>query len=156
MRTALWITTLFLVGCGGPEVTRITGSVLADGQPVAGNDVSVIFWPDTDLGLGVMAAYSTDPEGNFMIRPDPEQAQGRAGDYKVVIYRENSGLSKSLMGGAQKPMELKRTVAQAVTQTRIPTIYGDDRETPLRAKIRPGENDLEPFDLQNIKRQPPR
>lgn len=154
MRTALWITTLFLVGCGGPEVTRISGSVLVEGTPAVGEKNSVIFWPETDLNLGVMTAFGTGEGGTFTIRPDPKQGgQGKAGAYKVVIYSE-TGLGQSLANFDGKGHAAVKAVASVKSSVRIPFIYGDDATTPLRSEILPGENDLEPFEL--IRQKKPR
>lgn len=73
------------VGCSGPDVELVTGSVLLDGR--AEVDISVTLWPMDDLCNGALIAHQVKEDGSFEIVPSPEQGQkGIVGQYTVLFY----------------------------------------------------------------------
>lgn len=114
---------LFLAGCGGPEVTEVTGQVLLQGQPF--DEGSVVFWPKEDLTLGVFTAFRCNKDGTFKINPEPEHGEGKPGLYAVLIRDLGFNL-----------------------RSKILPKYKDLKTTPFTVEIEPGVSDLEPFDLE--------
>lgn len=129
----LMIASAFaLVGCGGAEVTKVSGTVLANGEPV--ENVCVTFWPKIDLNLGMIYAPETAEDGSFETHPNPERGQGRAGTYAVMITDNRySGMA---------------VLFSPDVFVRVHEKYWDAKTTPLEQKLDRGQNDLGMIEIE--------
>lgn len=136
------VVCLSLVGCGGAEVSRVTGQVMLDGEPL--NKVCVYFWPSHDVTLGIMVQEKTDEEGCFDIRPNPDMGEGKAGLYRVGIG--DTEAKGALLGMAMAGM----SNLKSFKGRRLPPIkYWQAETSPLMVTIKPGLNELDPFELDD-------
>jgi hypothetical protein len=137
--SAALATALMIAGCGGDgKVARspVHGSVNVDGKPTSG--VMVIFCP-TDGPPEVQKLRPTgftDAEGKFqLISIDPTDG-APPGHYKVLI--QWPGGPKNAMGGlaGSGPDQLQGR-------------YMNLEKTPFTVEIKPGSNDLPPFEVKS-------
>ena len=145
MRPCLLITLLlslagavaFLGGCSGGSSsgTSIKGQVLFNSKPVT--DARVLFH-----GEGGASAV-TDQDGKFHL--DGSRGKGvKEGKYRVVVYKY---VDKS--GKVPEADELEQLIAAGQVKSLLPVIYGEQETTPLSAEIKPGTNELKPFELKS-------
>lgn len=128
-------STVFLVGCsGGSTGTTVKGQVLYDGKAVS--DAQVLFHGD-----GGSSAF-TDQEGKFYLDGTFGQTI-KEGSYRVVVTKY---VDKK--GKIPEPEELEQLEAAGLVKSALPPIYADQEVTPLTAEIKPGANELEPFELK--------
>lgn len=74
----------FSVGCGGPSMYPVSGSIKYKGEPVA--DARVLFTP-TGSGDAKPASGVTDAQGNFSLTTDKPGDGAMAGDYTVSVTK---------------------------------------------------------------------
>lgn len=128
-------STVFLIGCsGGSTATTVKGQVLYDGKAVS--DAQVLFH-----GEGGSSAV-TDQEGKFHLDGTFGQTI-KEGNYRVVVSKY---VDKK--GKIPEPEELEQLEAAGLVKSALPLIYADQETTPLTAEIKPGANELEPFELK--------
>lgn len=129
-RDALPIVLLLLTACGGEsrKLYPVRGSVFYLDQPAEG--ATVVFHPiggDNELPLpsGVVKA-----DGSFTLRTPPHGEGAPVGDYVVLVtwYPPNA-------------RELDNP------KNKLPDRYASQAEGLLRATVKPGPNELEPFRL---------
>ncbi len=96
MRQVILLSAIMLsvAGCGGSNLTPVTGTVTLDGKPVA--NAVVTFVPD---GAGVTCAGSTDSNGKYTLGCQ-HGAGAPAGAYSVKI--KNREVAKE---AGRNPME---------------------------------------------------
>jgi hypothetical protein len=137
LRLAAAIACLVAAGCGGeaddgPPVHPVSGTIFVDGAPAAGAEV--VFHP-----LARPPAGSPTPtavvgaEGKF--RPSTRLAHdgAPAGDYALtVVYPAPAKLADDDGGGGTD---------------RLKGRYGTPARTPLKATIKPGDNVLDPIEI---------
>jgi len=62
LRLIACLPILFLTACGGPQLTKVTGTVKYKDKPVS--NATIVFTPDAG---GVVGAATTDSSGNYAI-----------------------------------------------------------------------------------------
>lgn len=129
IRTALPIALLALTSCSGEsrKLYPVKGSIFYLDQPATG--ATVVFHPvggaESTLSSGTVAA-----DGSFTLRTHPHGEGAPAGDYVVLVtwYPPNA-------------RELENP------KNKLPDLYARHADSPLRATVKPGPNELELFRL---------
>ena len=122
-----------LVGCSGQpyKIAAATGTVMQNGQPVAG--VEVQFCPDPEtMTKGPSSIGETDDHGKFVLRyAVPGAAESKEG---AVI-----GTHKVMLA------DLRQKAAPQgfpPNPSRVPKLYGSLMTTPLRLEVKDGAGPL--------------
>lgn len=76
--------TMLTIGCGGPKLYPVQGTVTLDGKPVSSATVSFMPNEETD---GRQANGLTDDTGHFTLTTHPDGNGARAGTYKVLVTK---------------------------------------------------------------------
>jgi hypothetical protein len=138
-RLLLPALAFLLTACSDAQHTTVTGTVLVDGKP--SRRAGVQFWPKDELSLGTYLAL-TDAEGRFTMkgRLHPEV---KPGTYFVFIGRdvkkdgripdENDDMTALMVPGMMHNM--------------LPPRYFDRSNPLFTVEIKPGPNELPPFQL---------
>ncbi len=122
-------------GCKKAEraVHPVRGRVLLQGAPIA--ECRVIFYPvDAPDDVERPEGY-TDANGWFEVSARRDEKGAAEGSYKVVLIwrdRETNPNSEDYWKGPNK----------------LPAKYGVPAHTDLRADVKPGANELAPFDVR--------
>lgn len=122
----------FVSGCGGAHSATAHGTVMLNGQPLAGAEVQFI--PKSDSSLGSHTT-TTGPDGTFTLKAESSNAPVRPGSYVVVVNKWLAGDS-SKGGGGMEGMK-----------NEIPEAYRAQATTTLKAEIKEGESTLDPFHI---------
>jgi hypothetical protein len=130
---------LLMAGCGGDgKVARspVHGSVNIDGKPAAG--VMLIFCPtDGSPAVQKLRPYGvTDAEGKFQLISINPNDGAPAAHYKVLIQWPS---------GASSP----ETGVRGGGVDRLQGRYMNLDKTPFTVEIKPGTNDLPPFEVKS-------
>ena len=126
------VACLLLVSCGtsGPELHPVRGQVLYEGQPAAG--VQVVFQPaeQTEGKELAMPSGKTADDGSFTLQTYPHGEGAPVGEYIVLAtwYPANG-----------------REVDNP--KNKLSTKYANPGEPLLKATVKAGDNQLEPFRL---------
>jgi hypothetical protein len=136
-----------LVGCGGSELSPVSGTVLIDGQPFA--DAAVLFTPEA--GDGLAATGETDESGRFVMKTRGTEPGVRPGKYKVIINavdknapratHPSEAFGKIAENNAGKKVdgnkEYRKIQAEAIKAARKKphSKYSDPQSTPLTAEV---------------------
>jgi hypothetical protein len=129
-RAALAIPFLALTSCGGgsSKLHAVRGTVLYLDQPAEG--AVVVFQPANSTPDSPTPSGTVGSDGTFSLRTAPHGDGAPAGDYVVLV--------------TWYPPDARE---QANPKNKLPARYGNPTETPLRATIKPGDNQLEPIRL---------
>ena len=137
--TLLLLVTPFLAGCGGESFTPVTGKVMVNGKPAVG--ASVMFFPEgsTDIkaipGSGVV-----DENGSFTMASGAVPGM-KPGKYIVTVIWPDP---------AKKPTDAQRMAG--ANPNDAPDVlrgrYATKEKSTLRAEVKSGATQLEPFDLK--------
>lgn len=121
-----------LCGCGDSvPLGQVRGTLTLDGRPVS--NVVVVFVPDSSgEHASIRSAGQCDDQGKFTLRCDTGVAGGVVGSHRVIV--EDLSL-------ANAPRAPDGTITQ-FPRKRFPEKYSDPLQTPLRATIRAGEQDI--------------
>src|SRR5262245_26807017 len=122
----LIISALLLTGCGGPEhpdVGRVSGVVMLDGQPLT--EATVMFQPTQ----GRASVATTDSAGKYTLIYLDGVPGALLGSHKVIIRTEIPGED------GQAP----------IAKEKLPKKY--HAESELTAEVKPGSNKLD-FELK--------
>jgi hypothetical protein len=134
-----------VAGCTGStrkKPVKVEGSVLVDGQPMAG--VEVTFSPID--GKGMAAQGRTDAAGNFSLTTYSADDGAVPGEYKVLVskgaataegFTPPPGAGPKEMEAAMKKWEAE--VHKPKEKAAIAAAYGDLQKTNLKAVV-PVEN----------------
>ena len=146
MRNALLIgLTLLLGGCGPSGQVKtypVKGVVKFDGKPmVGGGSISLIPLADQP---GKTAAGIIQPDGSYVLETYKAGDGSMAGEFRVAIFQETVKEGKAAPDGSAPSATAAISVPAA---DRIPVIYGDDRGSPLTAKVETKPNVID-FDLK--------
>jgi hypothetical protein len=118
------------------EFAAVEGTVTKGGKPLSG--VVVVFWADpADGTVGPASSGATDAAGHYELHTDQGDDGAVVGRYRVCIIDSKILLSRMLSGTADRdrlPKELPAATGPVV----VPPAYADQKETPLRAEVRPG------------------
>jgi hypothetical protein len=145
------LLALVLPSCGrsdGPPLYPVRGKVMYKGQPAAG--ATVIFRrqdPEPNT-IPPVPAGQVDDDGSFSVAVDERGDGAPAGRYAVLIQWR-----KKVEGGAEAkpaPKKGRRYVVPdkpELIPDRLEGRYMNPEKSPFRVEVKPGENDLEPFDV---------
>jgi hypothetical protein len=133
------VVVVGLSGCGGGSSGTISGTVKMDGKPLAG--ASVNFEGDSASKLGGFGGV-TDDQGKFVIQV--KGAEIKAGKYRVLINKYVDPKGKAI-----DPEELEQLKASGTLKNIVPTKYNSVVESELIVDLKPGANELQPFDLKS-------
>ncbi len=130
---------VLLVGCAllaacntSPiKLYPVKGKVLVKDQPA--NGAQIVFRPvdENPETKSTMSYGSVDAEGNFTLRTDPYGEGAPAGEYNVLISWYS--------GDPENPLSAK---------SKLPAKFADPAAPILKATVKEGPNDLEPFNLK--------
>jgi hypothetical protein len=126
--------------CSGEEQLHpVTGSVRVDGKPA--NRAVVMFHPENPVSLNETAATAvTAEDGTFKLATGTKHGV-KSGKYIVTVVWPDP--NKPLTD-AQKMMGVSPYDAPDLLGGR----YSTKEKSSLRAEVKSGPNDLEPFDLK--------
>jgi hypothetical protein len=143
-------------GCQGrPTFTcaPVEGTITKGGRPLA--EVQVVFFGDPDAGtLGPRASGATDKDGRYrlqgdVIRGEPTPPDGAVvGKHRVCIIDLDVQADDVPAEADGTPPTISRVgKKRSKPSSRVPPSYGNVKETPLRAEVRPGPQTLD-FDIR--------
>lgn len=133
------------VGCsssGNVKVYPVKGRVTFAGKPMVGGG-SISFIPKNEQA-GKTAGGIIQSDGTYVLGTYNESDGSMAGDFRVIITQQTVKEPEPTPDGASPSIAAPTSVAPA---DRIPIVYGNDRESPLTAKIEPKPNEIN-FELQ--------
>jgi hypothetical protein len=145
---ALFVLT-FVAGCGPSgqvKVYPVKGRVSFEGKPMVGGG-AISFVPVNDQA-GKTAGGVIKPDGTYELGTYKEADGSMAGEFRVTVFQETAQEQLATPDGTAPVATAKPDVAQA---DRIPLVYMNDRETPLRATVEAKPANEINFEL---KRQP--
>jgi len=128
-------------GCGPGRLSKVEGTVTLDGQPLEG--ALVEFVPE---GAGQPASGVTGSDGFFRLTTLTTGDGAAVGDYKVLIKktekREVGGVVKTDDPDSMKAayggfLKERRKRKPRDPKSEIPAMYGDAKQTPLKAHVPP-------------------
>lgn len=121
----LLLTIVAITGCGTstPGLSKVTGTVTLDGQPLA--DASVAFNPHIS---GMSSSGRTDTNGRFTLQFSSKHNGAMVGSYKVMIMKERQPADNEKI---RDPRQLQL----------IPFKYSYD--TTLTAEVKEGSNTID-------------
>jgi hypothetical protein len=119
------------VGCGGPGLAPVTGTVKLNGKPLA--NVQVEFWP-TDASPRSTGA--TDDAGQYTLTTDGTAKPGAVvGKHKVVLHDLNVYAAVGIR--PKEDTNIREIPA------RFPNRYNDPHKSPVTVTVAAGANDIE-------------
>lgn len=128
-RNAVAVAVLGLVGCGGPAVVGVSGTVTHRGQPLAG--ATVVLTPDPPQPGVSAATATTAADGSFTVRtnkPGGVTLDGvPPGTYRVTV-------SKFVPPDGMSEAEYEQKVAAAASG-----VYSATSTVPPRVELLPKE-----------------
>lgn len=138
------LITATLSSCGGPprvEVHPVRGKVLYRNQPVV--NAWIVFHPQggSDEVQKIRPSGRAGPDGSFVLTTYDEGDGAPAGDYKVTVEWPTENPDDP-----SDPDDPEGSIPRGPDwfQGR----YANPATTPLTATVKPGENSLEPLQLQ--------
>lgn len=151
------VAALLASGCGsGPKVVTAKGTVLYQGKPLAGANVT--FLPkDGESGQVTAINGITDAEGHFVLKTylgGNVTSEGAVpGEYRVTIakYGPPQGMTEEeyqeKVKAAENAIRTKETRIPEKVEV-LPPEYSDNKKTTLTASIPSGGNSDIKFDLK--------
>jgi hypothetical protein len=128
LRVAAALGCLAATSCGGsgPKLHPVKGSVLFREKPAVG--ATVVFQPMNSSSESLMPSGVVEADGTFTLSTPPHGSGAPAGDYVVLVT-----LFPPNAREMREPASL------------LPPRYGSPTDSPLRATVSAGTNQLEPF-----------
>jgi hypothetical protein len=141
-------------GCSrGPQFADVEGTVTLNGRPLT--DVEVVFMPDPDTGtFGPASSCYTDDKGRYQLRTHKGQSGAVVGTHRVCI-RDLTTLPLPPLVNPEGELQRAgpRGAKPAPKAARVPAVYTNSQDTPLRAvEVKAGEQTLN-FQLDNDKKK---
>ncbi|HKB04971.1 MAG TPA: hypothetical protein VKD90_22300 [Gemmataceae bacterium] len=115
-------------GGGGPKLHPVRGKVLYLDQPAEG--AIVVFQPANSTADSPMPSGTVGADGTFTLRTHPHGEGAPAGDYVVLV----TWLPPNAREMENPP-------------NKLPPKYASLTDSPLKATVKSGSNELEPFRL---------
>jgi hypothetical protein len=130
LRVAVAVAALATASCGGggPKLHPVKGSVLYQDKPAAG--ATVVFQPVNSTPESPMPSGVVGEDGTFTLKTHPHGDGAPSGEYVVLV---------TLFPPDAREMRNPQSL--------LPARYGTAAESPLRATVTAGNNQLEPFRL---------
>ena len=138
-----------IVGCGPSgqvKVYPVKGLVKFEGKPMVGGG-AISFVPVSEQA-GKTAGGIIKPDGTYELTTYRDGDGSMTGEFRVAIFQETAQEQVATPDGTAPVAAAKPDVPQA---DRIPLVYMNDRETPLKANVEAKTVNEINFDL---KRQP--
>jgi len=132
--SAVCAVCLLASACGGgPALHPVRGQVFFQDKPADG--ALIVFHPVGGDDDALRPSATVGADGTFRLATKKPDDGAPAGNYVVaVVWYDNTDTK----GGAPT----------AELRNRLPDHYGDANASPLRAQVKPGPNQLEPFRLK--------
>ena len=128
--------TLFITSCGGdgPTLYPVSGKVFYEGQSAEG--ATVVFVPvgETDEN-SLKPSGLVQADGSFTLSTHPYGDGAPVGDYVVLVSWYSEDARQRIPEEEEKP------------PPKLPAQYSDVEQSPLKATVRDGPTELEPFQL---------
>jgi hypothetical protein len=128
-----------VAGCTPAGSPPITGKVTLDGSPLTHADVE--FEKRDKEGVAKFAA-KTDAEGKFKVPSVPGRTIA-PGTYQVLVTKWVDAKGKET-----DPENVEMLKASGNAKNIVPAKYSDPAFSPLKAEIKSGANELQPFDIK--------
>lgn len=119
------------IGCNtgkaAPKLHPITGTVILNGKPLPGADVTFIPLGDT---VGIRSAGRTSPDGTYELLCQRGKEKGAVeGQFKVTISR------RLMPDGSPVPEDDKTPPIESPARESLPAIYSDQFKTVLKTTV---------------------
>jgi hypothetical protein len=143
----LLISSLVLWGCGEsrPPVYPASGRMLYEGKPMP-LGASVTFLPLS--GTGVATSGMVDSEGNLTISTFEGQPGLVAGEYRVIVYQTIEKEPDQADADGEIRSKPTDDFISVQKEQRIPKVYSDRDNSPLKVTIKEEDNDLGTLELK--------
>jgi hypothetical protein len=135
---------LSLAGCGSGSVTAypVKGKITLDGKTMKGGG-SIAFLPfGTQQGKAAGGEIAED--GTFQLTTYTPGDGSMVGEFRVIILQSADREPQATPDGKAAP----KLVATVKPDERIPLIYGDAQQSPLKAKVEARSDNELNFDLK--------
>src|SRR5687768_1725892 len=139
MRQLACLAFLFLCGCGGASVGKVTGVVTLDDKPIAFAEVT--FWAKDDPAPTAHATR-TGADGRFELFQDPRPGAHIKPGRHVVVVTKFGDAPKETEPAAVAPGQ------EAGNRNALPTQYADKSSSPFEVDVQRGDNDFK-FELKS-------
>jgi len=127
---AFLTSTVAFVGCGGPKIAPVEGTVTLNGQGL--DKIMVEFWPTTE---GPRSVAETDAQGHFELMLDDGKRKGAiVGNHKIVL-KDASVYGDKFLGRAAENKDIS-----GGRKPRIANNYTGADSTPLTQVVEPSGN----------------
>ncbi len=131
-----WLSLVLIVSLSGAcnrstlKLHPVKGNVTYKGKATEG--ASVVFQPVNGVSAEHPMAYAdVKGDGTFQLRTEPHGAGAVAGEYNVLIMWYGSATGEALDA-----------------KSKLPAKYADPANPILKATVKEGPNELEPYALQ--------
>lgn len=121
----LWLTLLFLTGCGSELGAMVSGKVTLDGAPLTTGNVMF-----TPIGQGSAANGSIDASGSYSLHTGTEGGLP-PGDYRVTVVATKPAPPAAPNLPPPPPIPI------------TPQKYGRPETTDLRVTVKSGSNSID-------------
>lgn len=136
-RGAVWLVLLLISGIlttackqSSVKLHPVKGKVTYKNKPTEG--ASVVFQPVNGVSADHPMAYAdVKADGSFQLRTEPQGEGAVAGDYNVLIMWFGSATGEAIDA-----------------KTKLPAKFADPANPILKATVKEGPNELEPYALQ--------
>lgn len=125
-------TCTLLIGCGGPRIAPVEGTVTLDGKGL--DKILVEFWPSAE---GPRSVGETDAQGHFELMTDDGKRGAVVGKHKVVL-KDSAVLGDKFMGRKAENMDISQG-----RKPRISTSYGSADSSPISQDVAASSNKFE-------------
>lgn len=143
VRLGRWLLLAAVLCCpscsGGLNTVR--GKVLYDGKPIKGAVVAL--HPKGGDSVAALRPTGVTDENGVFVLSTQKDAGAAAGDYEVTVLWYDAPPAP-----VDKPAQLPQ--GMPVRPDRLKGRYSDPAKSGLKATIKPGANELEPFNLEKV------
>lgn len=126
---------------GKVKVYPVKGRITYGGKPMVGGG-GISFVPLSDQA-GKTAGGIVKADGTYELGTYGENDGSMAGEFRVVLFQETAKEPERVPDGQAPPPAAASEVPAA---DRVPLLYANDRESPLKAKVEAKPNEIN-FDL---------
>lgn len=98
-------------------------------------------------GSGVSTSGAVDEEGNLTVSTFGGNAGLVEGEYRVIVYQITDKEPDQVDSDGEIRAKVTDTFTVVEKDQRIPKVYSDRNNSPLKVKIEAGENDLGTIEL---------